>query len=69
MPVSYGSEEVLCPFYDEETRNTLKCEGVFSKTCNQNFLTSVQKKNHKAKYCNKDYFSCPHFKQVNNKYI
>ncbi len=68
MPTPYGSANVKCPFYDEETRNKIKCEGVFSKTCDQNFETSIKKKKHKEKYCNKDFYSCPHYKQVRPKY-
>ena len=68
MPNSFGSENVKCPFYDTETRNAIKCEGTFSKTCNQNFENSDRKKKHKEKYCNRDYYSCSHYKQVNSKY-
>lgn len=68
MPQSYSSEKVKCPFYDEETRNSIKCEGTFSRTCNQNFINSKAKQKHKEKYCNYDYLSCPHYEQVNKKY-
>lgn len=68
MPTAFGSENVKCPFYDEETKNSIKCEGAFSKTCNQNFDNSETKKKYKEKYCNKDYNNCSHYKQVNSKY-
>lgn len=68
MSECYGSENVRCPFYSEETKNAIKCEGVISKTCKHNFETSTQKKKHKGKYCNRTYFECPYYKQVNSKY-
>ena len=69
MPLYYGSEYVLCPFYQDETKNAIKCEGEFSATCVFNFFTAADKKLHKIKYCNKSYAECPHFKNVNQKYI
>ena len=68
MSVEYDSANTKCPFYKTETKNTIKCEGALSPTCNQNFPTSLQKKKHKARFCNKDYSGCIHFQQVDRKY-
>lgn len=68
LPHYYGSEQVKCMFYKEESKNTIRCEGEFSITCTFNFTTSTEKKKHKRKYCNKGYSECPHFKRVKNKY-
>ncbi len=68
MPVQYGSEKAKCPFYNVETRNTIKCEGVFSKTCTHNFENAIKKKKHKEKHCNSDFKKCSHYEKVNAKY-
>ena len=64
----YGAENTKCPFYEDETKNSIKCEGVFSKTTEQNFENSTIKKEHKKKYCDNNYSECKHFKNVNEKY-
>ena len=68
MPVSYGSEDVKCPFYRTETKNAIKCEGAFSASCTFCFFDSFKKKDHKTKYCNNDYRNCPHYIAVAKKY-
>lgn len=68
MSTTYDSVKVKCPFYNDETKNKIKCEGAVSKNCEQNFQTALQKKKHKEKFCDRDYCSCPHYKQVNAKY-
>lgn len=68
MPQSYGAADVKCPFYHEETRNAIKCEGVFSKTCTFNFENAIKKKKHKEKYCNLNFKKCPHYEKANAKY-
>ena len=70
MPQSYGSEKVKCPFYEEETRNAIKCEDFIGATCKRGFKTAKLKYVHKSKYCDvlDNYMNCPHFKQVDKKY-
>ena len=69
MPLDYGSADIKCPFYKSETRNAIKCEGVFSKTCIFNFANATKKCVHKEKYCNRfNYKECPHAKNIKNKY-
>ena len=69
MPLDYGSADIKCPFYKSETRNAIKCEGVFSETCTFNFVNSIKKCEHKEKYCNHfNYPKCPHAKKIKDKY-
>ena len=68
MSQNYGAEYVKCPFYREETKNTLKCEGEFSETCTFTFQHRQNKNLHKAKYCKTEYCKCPHFLKVRKKY-
>lgn len=66
---SYGEEKVKCPFYKEETKNSIKCEGIFGCTCVHNFASSKEKKNHKEKYCDEFYFKkCILYQSVNSTY-
>lgn len=65
----YGSQDVKCPFYKDETRNTIRCEGIFSNAISNNFERALKKNSHKSTYCCKDYQSCPLYKSVYAKYI
>ena len=69
MSQYYGSESVGCPFYNNETKNTVKCEGAFSVFTVFVFGSALQKKKHKQKYCNWDYIHCPNYQKVNEKYF
>ncbi len=64
----YGSEDVQCPFYKGETKNSLKCEGVFALSCINNFTDKAAKNRHKEQYCNAKYQKCPHCKALMFKY-
>ena len=55
----FGSQEVLCPFYKDETKNTIRCEGLISDACINNFVNKKEKKEHKEIYCCDDYKKCP----------
>lgn len=68
MSQYYGAESVKCPFYSDETKNTIKCEGTFSAFNAFVFGSAAQKKKHKHKHCNWDYIHCPHYQQVQEKY-
>ena len=69
MSESYCDKSVRCPFYRKETKNSLKCDGLISNTCNHNFETAIQKKKHKSNYCTWDYFNCHYYKQINIKHL
>ena len=68
MPHYYGSDKTKCPYYKDESKNSIKCEGDISITTNQNFENSTQKKEHKKIYCDKDYSNCRHYKVVKEKH-
>lgn len=63
------SKAALCPFYVEEDKRTVKCEGLITKVCVHIFKTQDHKKRHKTNYCNACYSQCKHYEEVNKKYI
>ena len=66
--MQYGSEKVLCPFYKDETRNSIRCEGVISVACISNFAETEQKKQHSEKFCCLHYEECPLAEALYKKY-
>lgn len=58
----YGAKEVKCPFYKEESKNAIICEGLFSQSLTNNFLTAAEKKKHREKHCCFKYTECEIFK-------
>ena len=69
IPTYYGNQDVICPFYKEEDKLIIKCEGIVSQVCSQQFRTQKRKEAAKENFCNTyNYKSCPHFKAVEVKY-
>lgn len=66
--MQYGSEKVKCPFYKEDTKNSIRCEGVISIACSNNFEAAEKKRQHLELYCEKEYEKCPHAKVLYEKY-
>ena len=66
--MQFGSEKVVCPFYVDETRNTIKCEGIFTATSQNNFVNSIKKQHHQEIYCYNDYERCLQAKILLEKY-
>lgn len=66
--MQYGAENVLCPFYKVETRNTVKCEGVISATCSNNFSTTKTKKEHYEEKCCNKYRDCKLYRILEEEY-
>ena len=66
--MQYGSEKVLCPFYKDETKNSIRCEGVISVACINNFAETDDKKQHLEEYCYTHYKRCPHANALYKKY-
>ena len=65
----YGFQDAKCPFYKDETKNSIKCEGTFCESCLQLFSSASQKKQFKERHCNTfDFKNCSHFRNVNRKY-
>ena len=67
--IYYGSQDVMCPFYIEETEKNIKCENVFSCSCIMGFKNRREKQGYKERYCNKFNFkNCTQFICVMTKY-
>ena len=49
MPQSYGSADAKCPFYEDDTKNAIKCEDFIGETCKRGFKNAVIKKKYKEK--------------------
>lgn len=69
MP-AYGSADAKCPYYEEDSKNAIKCEDFIGVTCKRAFKNAVKKQSHKEKYCDsiENCKKCPHYKQVDKKY-
>ena len=67
---TYGSEKAKCPFYEEDTKNSIKCEDFIGTTCKRIFENTIIKRKHKEKYCDsiENCPKCPHYKMVDKKY-
>lgn len=66
--MNYGDEKILCPFYINENKASIKCEGI---NCFQEILVfeSVSaKRRHMNKFCENKYSECHHYNRVNEKY-
>ena len=64
----YGSQYVLCPFYKDETVNTIRCEGLISEACSNNFQNKGEKQAHWENFCCKHYELCPYAQKLYEKY-
>lgn len=67
--MDYGAVNVLCPFYKDETRNSIRCEGIVSAACVNNFADVNGKRAHKRNYCCSNYQNCPLCSVLMNKYL
>ena len=54
----YGSQDVLCPFYKDEKGNVIRCEGIISMACVNNFTNAGQKNYYKERYCCSEFAKC-----------
>lgn len=67
--MNYNAKDVICPFYSDDTRNSIKCEGLFSTSSTQNFKTSAERNRHIQRYCNTfNYKKCPYAEAMLLKY-
>ncbi len=67
----YSAVDVKCPFYmsNNEIKDSIKCEGVFSLSATHIFGNNRLKQEHKEKYCNTfDYKFCQHYIRVISTY-
>ncbi len=62
----YIEGDIECPFYIEEGRDFITCEGVVSRmNCKHTFPTDTDKRNFESDYCCvKGGRSCPHHRAV-----
>jgi len=66
---AYESVYAICPFYKDETKCEIKCEGVVSCSVINKFENTVQKREHEEKYCySLMYRKCALSKRIFKKY-
>lgn len=66
----FTSSGVRCPYYKDESKNSIRCEGIVSCSVVNNFSVSGDKKAYMQKFCRQDSFaSCIIYKAVNEKYF
>lgn len=57
--MSRDAKEIICPFYKDETNDSIRCEGYISDTCLNTFNDISRKTKHRESYCKTfDYFKC-----------
>lgn len=66
--MSRDNKLVLCPFYKDDTSHSIRCEGIITEGCSNNFRGDQQKKEHINKYCKMNYNDCEYCKAVMKKY-
>lgn len=65
MATSYNAKSVKCPFYKEDKRNTIKCEGTIPDSNSINtFIRHDDKKIQMALFCEKSFEKCEQFRAV-----
>lgn len=66
--MSYRGSNVRCPFYKDDTPCAIKCEGLVSQVCAQNFSTRDEKIGYMRRYCECDYTHCIIAQKIEEKY-
>lgn len=66
--MKFTSISVLCPFYRDETKNTIRCEGLFSEALSNNFESVETKRDYKNKCCCSQYTDCKLYSLLESKY-
>ena len=63
--MDYGTVDVKCPFYKEETKNSICCEGDFGSSCIHIFKSRNYKNKHKEQFCNLfDFKKCSLYQSI-----
>ena len=63
------SKEAKCPFYHKEDQYKVFCEGVSNaSSINLNFPNTKEFKAYKEKHCNNQYYKCPVYTMLYDKY-
>lgn len=70
MATTYESVNVKCPFYKEDARNQIRCEGICETSTSTVHMFRDQKTRlkYQKKYCEARYKDCPCFRQNMTKY-
>lgn len=67
--MNYNAKDVICPFYRNNEKKTIQCEGLISLDGIQKFGAEKALKIHMTKYCNSfNYRFCPYAKALKQKY-
>lgn len=68
----YGEQDIICPYYVNQNKYALICEGILEETYSfgmNRFNTVTKKKNHVDKYCcSYDFKKCPYAAIMENIY-
>ena len=65
----WAGKMVICPFYKGEYRQEIFCEGlVKDSNIHQGFANPGLRTEHKQKYCETEYQSCPIAQMLENKW-
>ena len=64
----YGSQNVKCPFYKGEDEKKIICEGIIAPICVHIFKSAKKKVLTKKTFCDNNYESCEHSKNLERKY-
>lgn len=67
--MNYSDKNVKCPFFVSSRQpRVIKCEGIISEQCQNEFSTDFNRRAHFEKYCCGDYKNCPIAKIIIKKY-
>lgn len=69
MATSYGSVNAICPFYQSDDAQVIRCEGIVSSTINKcRFPSRELKDRYKIKHCDLDYQTCSIYMAIMTNY-
>lgn len=65
---SYERIDAKCPYYKDETSHSIRCEGIISEACVNNFRGPQLKKEYERNHCDSKYQDCKLCKALESKY-
>lgn len=66
--MNYNSKNVKCPFYVDNSKTSIKCEGDATQQCIHLFPNAAEKKAHFELFCCGDHKTCKHARNIEKKY-
>lgn len=66
--MTYEAKYVRCPFFEQDTKTQITCEGIISELSIQLFATEQAKKRCIRKYCMNDFERCNIYYEIMKKY-